>query len=327
MTMEPETFIFTKIRHPEYFFWAAVVLFLFSFVREEPTIAASDIPSAATVAHIPAKTDPFQSLAIEAGSAHVLDTKTGKVLFSKQATSTRALASITKVMTAAVALSLIPDTTLIPIKLEAIEEEGDSGLKAGERWLLRDLVALMLVESSNDAARAISSSVGSYALGTEDNDAGRAHFIAQMNERAREWNLRDTIFRSESGLDISVADEEPPSLPGAISTARDTAHLMAYAIENFPSVFTATRWSEFLVENGAGEVRNARNTNKETDKLPLLLASKTGFTDLAGGNLVVAFDAGFGHPIIVVVLGSTAEGRFSDVEKLVWATLESLASR
>ena len=51
---------------------------------------------------------------------------------------------------------------------------------------------------------------------------------------------------------------------------------------------------------------------------------KTGFTDLAGGNLAIVFEAGPLYPIAVVVLGSTAEDRFTDVEKLVWATLESL---
>src|SRR3989344_874512 len=183
ITMESECSIFMKVRHPEYFFWAAVVLLLFSFVREQPTIASTaPLPQSAAAAGIPPLSDPFQDIALEAASAYVLDAKTGKALFMKQATTTNALASVTKVMTASVALSLVPDTTLIPIEVEAIREEGDSGLKVGDRWLLRDLVALMLVESSNDAARAISSTVGSFTLGTEDRSAGRARFIAEMNE-------------------------------------------------------------------------------------------------------------------------------------------------
>ena len=56
----------------------------------------------------------------------------------------------------------------------------------------------------------------------------------------------------------------------------------------------------------------------------MLIASKTGYTDLAGGNLVIAFDAGFNHPIIVSVLGSTIDGRFTDAEALVWAALAYL---
>jgi len=52
--------------------------------------------------------------------------------------------------------------------------------------------------------------------------------------------------------------------------------------------------------------------------------SQTGYTDLAGGNLIIAFDAGFDHPIVITVLGSTIDDRITDVEKLVWATLAYL---
>jgi D-alanyl-D-alanine carboxypeptidase len=62
------------------------------------------------------------------------------------------------------------------------------------------------------------------------------------------------------------------------------------------------------------------------NKIPSLIASKTGFTDLAGGNLAVIFDAGFEYPIIVVVLGSSQTGRFTDVEKLVNLSLRKISS-
>ena len=66
-----------------------------------------------------------------------------------------------------------------------------------------------------------------------------------------------------------------------------------------------------------------KNTNIIVDKLPGVLASKTGFTDLAGGNLIMAFDIGLGHRIIISVLGSTKEARFEDLEKLYWASVEN----
>ena len=56
-----------------------------------------------------------------------------------------------------------------------------------------------------------------------------------------------------------------------------------------------------------------------------MLASKTGFTDLAGGNLAVAFNAGLLRPVVVVVLGSTRDEREEDVQKLIHATLVTLA--
>jgi D-alanyl-D-alanine carboxypeptidase len=55
------------------------------------------------------------------------------------------------------------------------------------------------------------------------------------------------------------------------------------------------------------------------------MMSKTGYTDLAGGNLAVVFDAGIGHPVAVVVLGSTKEERFTDVQRLVRATSAQFA--
>jgi D-alanyl-D-alanine carboxypeptidase len=59
--------------------------------------------------------------------------------------------------------------------------------------------------------------------------------------------------------------------------------------------------------------------------MPGLLLSKTGYTDLAGGNLVIVFDVGIGHPVAIVVLGSTRDARFTDVEKLMHATLSHFA--
>ena len=69
---------------------------------------------------------------------------------------------------------------------------------------------------------------------------------------------------------------------------------------------------------------DARNTNQDTLSIPWILASKTGYTDLAGGNLVIAFDAGMMQPYIIAVLGSSKDGRFSDVNKLYKATIDYL---
>ena len=71
-------------------------------------------------------------------------------------------------------------------------------------------------------------------------------------------------------------------------------------------------------------MHTATNTNEVVGSIPGLIASKTGFTDLAGGNLVVAFDAGINRPVIISVLGATKDGRFTDMEMLVNASLRAL---
>jgi D-alanyl-D-alanine carboxypeptidase len=61
------------------------------------------------------------------------------------------------------------------------------------------------------------------------------------------------------------------------------------------------------------------NTNEALEHLPGLIASKTGYTDLAGGNLAIVFDKGIGHHFVAVVLGSSRQGRFSDMRALMEA--------
>ncbi len=318
--------LYTAVQ-PEYFFWLAMcgLFFLFFSGGAKPVLPARGAEAAVLGARVPLKEnpyDPYENLTLEAKAVSVYDVKRKMSLFEKNAKAILPLASITKIMTALTALSLVPETTDITVSTDALKAEGDSKLKAGERWGLRNLLTLTLIESSNDGAVAVASTIGGFlATSTEDFDAHRRHFVAEMNREARAIGLTATSFESESGLDLNT------ERAGAYSTAHETTLLLAYALEKSPSLFTETHWSELALQGDGGVKRSAKNTNTDTNKLPLLIASKTGYTDLAGGNLVIAFDAGFGHPIIIAVLGSTMDGRFTDVEKLVWATLEYLAKQ
>lgn len=323
MSPTPETTIketATSAMQPEYFFWGAVLVACMLFLNAPSSSAPGNTTVAAVAGALEGEpaVHPFDSVDLIAKAAAVYDATTHTFLFEKNATTSLPLASVTKVMTGTLALSLVPETTILTISDDAIRQEGDSHLSVGEKWVLRDLLTFMLLESSNDSAYAVSSSVGAVAKGVDDLTEGRDFFIAEMNRSARERGLTATVFRSESGLDVST------TTAGALSSAADTTKMLAEAIELFPHIFTETRLSALSIPNEEGVVRDARNTNHSIDKLPLLIASKTGYTDLAGGNLVIAFNAGFNHPIIIAVLGSTVSGRFEDVEKLVWATLDSL---
>lgn len=305
---------------PECFFWVAALgaFFLFLSPQKDLQFGQSTEAIAAVVFEQPDE-NPYEQLELAAKAVYVYDTKTRRPLFAKNASKVLPLASITKIMTAVTALSLIPETTYIAISARAIEEEGDSNLKAGDRWLLRDLLTFMLIESSNDAAVAVSSTVGAIiATSTKTVEENRYRFIQKMNELAGTLHLSSTRFLNETGLDVDEKHD------GAEASAAETALMLGYALETFPSIFEETRWDKLQFGSENGEKHFARNTNKDTNILPLLIASKTGYTDLSQGNLVIAFDAGFNHPIIISVLGSTVDGRFTDAEKLVWATLAYL---
>lgn len=261
--------------------------------------------------------NPFDSLALVGKAAFVWDVRKNEPLYAKNGEVQLPLASLTKIMTAVVATESLPSETVVTIGKESLAQEGDSELALNERWTLRSLIDLTLLASSNDGAHALASAVlgGSGASVADDED----FFVKKMNEKARELRLGQTYFINESGLDVieRVAG-------GAYGSARDLALLFDYVLENHPELFEATKNVSESFTSQSGITHAVLNTNQLVSEIPGIIASKTGLTDLAGGNLAIIFEAGPVYPIVVVVLGSTQEERFSDVSQLVSATLRAL---
>jgi D-alanyl-D-alanine carboxypeptidase len=92
----------------------------------------------------------------------------------------------------------------------------------------------------------------------------------------------------------------------------------------FPELYDATTRTRASVETSSGKLTGLPNTNQDINSYFGAEVSKTGYTDDAGGNLAVIVDVTLGHPVAIVVLGSTREGRFADVKKLYNALLHSL---
>lgn len=258
----------------------------------------------------------FNDLNLKAKAVMVYDLSEEKVLYRKNESAQLPLASITKLMTALVAVELLPKNSNITIKGEFLREEGDSGLLGDESWELNDLLDFSLVTSSNDGMRSVASVIGSTLLNSDDYTLGRKDFISKMNIRAQELGLRQTFFINESGLDVD-------NVSGGYSSAEDVNNLMKFIIKAHPEILEATKYKNLEIDSKI-ETHKAKNTNDIVGAIPGLFASKTGYTDMAGGNLVIAFDPSLGKPIIITVLGSTEKGRFEDVRTLVDATLNYL---
>lgn len=258
--------------------------------------------------------DPFEKIELIGKSAIVFDIKNNKTIFELHSDQVLPLASITKMLLAPVALDILPGETEILIKKEFLQPEGDNGLLVDERWLLKDLVAFSLTVSSNDGARAIASVAGAKNLNTEDYELGRVHFVSLMNKKAKEFGMLKTQIKNETGLD----EDEKSS--GAYSTAREISLMFEKLLLQYPKLIgeTSTREAKFTSLNGI--LHEIKNTNLIVNSIPGIMFSKTGFTDLAGGNLAILFDPGIGRPIVAVILGSTIDGRFDDIKKLVEAT-------
>lgn len=253
------------------------------------------------------KIKPFSAVDIKGKSAYVWDVQAQRALYKKEATEALPLASVTKLMTALVAHELLTEKTDVTIGEQAIRQDGDSGLLSGETFDRQTLSDLVLMSSSNDGAYAMAVAAGAILQPENPADA----FVHAMNIRAEELSLHDTYYKNPTGLDLSQTEGS------AYGSARDMSFLMEYIILHQPDILTFTQEDTTRVYSQDGIYHDAVNTNYYIDEIPGLIGSKTGYTDLAGGNLVVAFDAGLNRPIIVAVLGSTRHERFTDVISLV----------
>lgn len=234
--------------------------------------------------------------ALKAKAAILYDPTNGRILYAKNAQQQLPLASLTKLMTAEVVLRHMAADTPVQITKKDLNADGDWGLRAGDILPLFDLLKLGLIASSNDAMAAAAASLGS-------------NYLATMNNMASKLGLTKTYFLNPTGLDISRDSA------GAYGSAYDVARLAAAFFKEYPDYFSLTTSRSVSVQSGTRTL-SAAATALPLSSLPGFVGAKTGYTDLAGGNLVVIFDIEIGHPLVAVVLGSTEQGRFDDVRTL-----------
>lgn len=256
--------------------------------------------------------DPFADVVLEARAAYVWDVSAGRALYAKNAHAQLPLASLTKLMTGVIAYETYDQDEPITITLDAITQDGENGFEDGDTWSVGELLGFTMISSSNDGAYALAAAAG--ALETPEGGG----FLDHMNAKAQELGLAQTYFTNPTGLDATALES------GSYGSARDMAFLMEYIIKHTPGVVARTTEAMAVFRSESGEMHTATNTNPSIQLVANALGSKTGYTELAGGNLVVAFDAGLNHPIIIAVLHSSREGRFSDVETLLERTKQAL---
>jgi len=273
-------------------------------------------------------TKPFPTVTLEAKATYVYDVRAQTILFAKNEHVRLPLASLTKMMSALVAEEASPLYGVVTISGEALRAEGDSGLYKGEKWRLKDLLDFSLITSSNDGMRAVALTLGALSKANATTEEILNDFVGAMNRKAGELGLKNTYFGNETGLDLSIASTSVGQVGGsevkggAYGTAKDMGTLLAYALGHHPELFQATRETHATLKSLDNRPHMATNTNSIAAEIPGLLASKTGFTNTAGGNLVFIFDPELGRPIVVSILGSTENGRFADARILIKAVME-----
>jgi len=285
---------------------ASGILALFLFIPLAPERPA---PTAAVVATSTVP-DAFANIPIIAQAAIVFDLTTGETFYSKNADTQLPLASLTKLLTVYAALRAMPPDALITIPIDATRVTAPRAFSAGQTFTLADLARLTLTASLNDGAATIAEAAATAEHRSQSD---------MLAATAAALNLSQTYAVNGSGLDVNAA------ISGGYGSAHDLALLAGTLVAHAPDIAAATTHTTTQAMSAGGTLLIVKNTDPIISTVPRLLLSKTGYTDLAGGNLALVFDSGIGHPIAVIVLGSTEKARFTDGAALVAATLAHFA--
>jgi len=211
---------------------------------------------------------------------YLVDLKSGRVLLEKNATRRLPPASLTKVMTALVAMEAASPQQVVQVDRRALVHRSSLKLHAGEEFLLRDLLTAMLVTSANDACQAVALHVGGEA----------DRFVAMMNERARALGLRDTHFANACGFDA----------PDHYSTAADLVKLTEQALQ-VPAISMMVRTVIREIASVDGKRQVPLRSTNELLLDPDVTGVKTGYTSKAGRCLIASMFKD-GHQLLLVGL-------------------------
>lgn len=226
---------------------------------------------------------------IKADGFAVLERKSGELLFAKNVTREHPIASVTKIMTALVALESADLNIELKVSQRAAEiGEAEMGLTAGETVTVEELLYGLLLPSGNDAAETLAEGLGK----------GRTSYLVAMNEKAKELGMYDTYFFNPTGLDGETRETT------SFSTPLDLLALTNYALNNpiFAKI-VATYYKEIPYREGKHKAFYLYNILQLDRNYPGIKGVKPGNTDFAKETLVSYAQNG-GMELIVVLLGT-----------------------
>jgi len=258
-----------------------------------------------------------QILAESALSVKIDKNGNQKIIFKKEEGKKMAIASLTKLMTAVIALEFYEPSQRVKISRAAVSQPEEAGkLKVGEILTVRDLLYIMLIESSNDAAFSLAEIIGI------------APFTSLMNLKAKELGMENTFFFNPTGLDPEGEKKGEGEGEGEgegwekreegynFSTAEDLVKLVKYILKQ-PLILEILSKKEYPLRLENGVLHHILyNTNTLLWEIPEAIGGKTGFTEKAGGCLVLILkEENSEDHLINVILNST--DRFQDMKQLI----------
>ncbi|MCH4184606.1 MAG: D-alanyl-D-alanine carboxypeptidase [Eggerthellaceae bacterium] len=284
-------------------------------ISAQAEVRKSDVIAGDTVENrgIPTSSCP----SIDAQYAYVMDSD-GNIYFQRSDTDSTCIASITKIMTAIVALDYATLDTNITVSQKAASiGESSAQLQKGDELTLEAALNALLLPSGNDAAEAIAESLGAEMLEKEGKDTSnsedcQAAFVQAMNDKASELGLVNTVFRNPHGLDDGeyAGDQH--------SCSRDVATEVAYAMkkEAFRAITSKASANIQVKRDNSYATVQLTSTDELIGIYDGACGVKTGFTDLAGPSFAGACSRDGKDLYAIVIHSSGEEQRFTDAETL-----------
>lgn len=241
----------------------------------------------------PVRDSGAPDLQFSAQAVLVKDKMSGEVLYSLESQKPVPVASLTKLMTAVVAVEEVGLDDVVTIEERDTKVSPDrADLVAGEKITVRNLIKAMLISSANDATLALAR----YAAGEIPD------FVAAMNSKAGELKMFSTSFANPLGFDD----------PELFSSAEDMARLVEEFM-NYPELVAIAGIRQTTVRSADGQYQHfLQTTNKLLLQHDEIVGLKTGYTSGARGNLIILVSEP--NPWYSIVLGS--EDREGDTEKI-----------
>ena len=264
------------------------------------------------------------NIKLYARSAVLMDADSGRVLFGKNENDVMPMASTTKIMTCIIALENGNPEDIVTVSANAAcQPKVHLGMRAEQRFKLKDLLYSLMLESHNDSAVAIAEHVGGSTEG----------FAALMNRKAKDIGCYDTYFITPNGLD-AVSTNKDGDVKVHSTTARDLARIMKYCIgesEMREEFLQITRARSYSFSDAEGKRSySCSNHNAFLTMMDGALSGKTGFTNNAGYCYVGALKKD-GKTFIVSLLAcgwpNNRSYKWSDTKTLMTYGLENYEYR
>ncbi len=247
---------------------------------------------------------PLKTFSISASSAIVMDLDNGRVLYGYNLDSQKLIASTTKIMTALIAIEKGNLNQVVKVSDIIYKAYGSAlYIEVGEEITLKDLLYGLMLRSGNDAALVIAETIS----------GSKEEFVYLMNEYATNLEMTNTVFYNPSGL-------EEDDGTGNLSTVRDMAKLMKYAMEN--STFREiVKTKEHTVKTNY-KTYVWHNKNKLLNE-EYITGGKTGFTEKARRTLV---STGSKDNVNLVVVTLNDPNDWADHKELYKSTFKNYTS-